>query len=184
MTERELRAVETGSGVAGSDAALTPKDRLVTLEKTFERLLEWIAGIDRRIGFVFAVDVAMLGALATLSPSSFEGWTSGQSAWAAIAVLCLSGSLVSLVTAVFPRLDGPKQSLLFFGGIVGCEVERFKICMKELSFEQYFEDLSTQCYRNAEIAEKKYRWLQRAMLGTCAAVPAWLIGLFLLYQPG
>lgn len=161
--------------------AMNEDQTIKTLETTLARLLTWISAAEARISLVLGLDTAMMGALAVFAPSP-KLWTVAASSFGAIAVASLALSLICLAFATFPRTDGPKRSLIYFGGIVSRDSDQFLSEMRALSVGQYIEDLSRQCYRNAEIATTKFSWVKRAQIALFLAIAPWGIALFLLYQ--
>lgn len=90
----------------------TAKERLLTAQWMLERQLHWISAADMKVGVVVAIDTAMLGGLAAAFASTQErtGWAIA----ACILALGLAGvGLFCAALAVFPRLDGPPDSMLF-----------------------------------------------------------------------
>ena len=93
-------------------------DQIEFLEVNLTRQLAWIAAADSKSTFIFAIDTAMLGVLAAVSPKSASGWAVAPSVFGAFAAVLVLASLLFLSFASFPRTKGPKSSLVFFGGIV------------------------------------------------------------------
>lgn len=153
------------------------------LEKTLDRLLFWIAAADSKIAPVLAIDTAMLGVLAAIAPK-LGAWTLLAVISTALALLFLLTSLGLLFFASFPRTRGPKGSLVFFGGITERERSVFVGEITDLHFSRYCEDLATQCYRNAEIAGLKFRYVRLAMTALLAAIVPWLLTVYVLYRMG
>jgi hypothetical protein len=52
----------------------------------------------------------------------------------------------------------------------------------DLTIDAYLEDLTVQCHRNAEIATRKFVWIQRALLCLYLSVVPWALALWLLYK--
>lgn len=148
------------------------------LEKTLDRLLQWIRAADAKANFILALDTAMLGVLAALAtkPLTCPAWyvCPGLAAFGLLVSMCM------LAVAAFPRTTGPPGSLIYFGGIVSHERKTYVAKLRELSPEDYSEDLAQQCYRNAEIAEAKFKWIQRSMIALFSSVLPWLLALYCL----
>lgn len=155
-------------------------NKIKYLENSLGRLLHWIAAADAKIAPILAIDTAMIGFLAALSSKSIE-WTPIRCISASTAAFFLVGSLAMLFFAAFPRTTGPKGSLLFFGGITGYGLSAYKSKVQELKIDQYFEDLAAQCYRNAEIANAKFKWLRLSMRALFVAAPFWIVAVYALY---
>jgi len=154
------------------------------LEVNLARQISWIGVADSKISFVFAVSTAMLGVLAAVSPKAVEGWAVAPAIFAAFATVFGLASLLLLSLASFPRTKGPKNSLIYFGGIAQRDAEQFKQAASQMSTESYIDDLSAQCHRNAEIAERKFVWVQRALIVLYLAVAPWCLAVYLLYNSG
>ena len=156
-------------------------DRVTFLEASLARQLGWIAAADSKASFVFAIDTAMLGVLAAVSPKTGSAWAVAPAIFAAFAVAFGLATLSFLCFASFPRTKGPKYSLIYFGGIAQRDAEQFRDAVSELSFESYTQDLSAQCHRNAEIASRKFTWVQRALVSLYLSVLPWGTAILLLY---
>ena len=156
-------------------------DRVAFLEANLTRQLHWTSAADSKVAFGFTVNTAMLGLLAAVAPSTSAGWTTAPAVCASFAVAFGITGLLFLSFASFPRTEGPRGSLLFFGGIAQRDSEQFKSAVLSLSQEAYIDDLSVQCHRNAEIAARKFAWVQRALICLYLSVIPWGLSLWLLY---
>lgn len=154
------------------------------LEINLSRQITWIGVADSKISFVFAVNTAMLGVLAAVSPRATGDWTIAPAIFAAFACAFGLSSLIFLSLASFPRTKGPKNSLIYFGGITQRDLDQFRQAASQMSSESYIDDLCAQCHRNAEIAERKFVWVQRALVALYLSVAPWCLAVFLLYNAG
>ena len=104
-------------------------ERLNHARWTLERQLTWIAAADAKVGVVVTLHVAMLGGLGAAYTAAVakSSWVNGMAA--AYAILALL-SLICAAMALWPRTDGPKNSMIYFGCVVKgrCEdyVDEFK----------------------------------------------------------
>lgn len=155
--------------------------RIALLEGSLARQLGWIAAADAKTGFVFAVATAMLGLLASAAPK-YGDWTVLGVTLTAIAATLLLASLACVTAAVFPRTDGPKLSLIFFGGIAERDVDQFRSDAQNASEETYEEDLVQQCHINAQIATVKYHWVKWASILLAVSVVPWLAAAYILLR--
>jgi len=153
------------------------------LHKTLDRMLYWIAAADNKVPPILAIDTTMLGILAAIAPKPRD-WGPETVALAVVVLLLLSSSLFFLFCASFPRTDGPKGSLVFFGGITDRKESVFISDISSVSILDYCNDLATQCYRNAEIAGLKYRYVRLAMTTLLLAIVPWMLAVYLLYSVG
>lgn len=154
------------------------------LESNLARQLAWINAADSKISFVFAIDTAMLGLLAAISPAKVGDWTVVPAVLAAVAAVLVLISLILLSLASFPRTKGPKSSVVYFGSISQMDVDQFKESVFEMSIESYVDDLCAQCHRNAKISQRKYSWVQRASVALYLSVVPWSLSIYMLYMIG
>jgi len=157
------------------------KAQLDLLDRILGRNLNWVASADAKVTPMLAINTAMLGVIAALVPKATD-WTVLSGIATAIATLSLFGGVVFLVLATFPRLNGPRSSLLFFGGIASYEEEQYLEKILQGITPDLLKDYARQCHRNAEIAQQKYRFIKYAMVCTFFSVPAWVLSVALLYQ--
>jgi len=157
-------------------------EQIRLLETSLDRQFHWISGADVKAGFAFTLDTAMLGLLAAIAPRTTANWAIAPAIFTAFAVFFELVALAFLAVASFPRTGGPRGSLIFCGGIAQKTVEQFRDAMKGLSATAYIEDLASQVYRNAEIAARKFTWIQRALSCLFISVVPWGIALWLLYD--
>lgn len=163
------------------EVRLDSDKKLAVMETTLARLLSWIGAADSKTGMVLAIDTAMLGTLAALAPR-YSDWTACPAAASATAGALLGMSILMLSLASFPRMEGPRGSLIFFGEIGKAECDVFVRAIHARSADEYLADLATQCHRNAQIACQKYAWVRRALLALYLSLPPWLIAISLLYK--
>lgn len=155
--------------------------RIAWVESELSRLLEWVRAAESRLTLVLTLTTAMLGALAVLAPSAYN-WTVVTAIIASLAAFLLVLSIVFAACAFFPRTTGPKGSLIYFGGITERSLKQYENEIKLMTVESYMKDLIRQCYRNAQIAERKYIWIQRSMACLFLAAFPWIAALFTLYS--
>jgi hypothetical protein len=155
--------------------------RLNLLLGVLERNLMWVAAADSKVGPVLALDTAMLGVLAALAPSP-SSWDIVQAGTGGVAVVLLLASTACVAFAVFPRLEGPKGSRIFFGGIAAQGRADYVKSMLAAQPGELLEDIAHQCHRNAEIARSKYYNLRWSMILLFASILPWLIAVALLYN--
>ena len=161
---------------------MNDNERIGFLEGNLARQLSWIGAADSKTAFAFAVNTAMLGLLAAVSPKVVNGWMLAPAIFAAFAAALSLASLLFLSLASFPRTKGPKRSLLFFGSIAQRDVGQFTEAACQISAEAYVDDLCMQCHRNAEIADRKFTWVQRAFVALYLSVVPWCLAVYLLYN--
>jgi hypothetical protein len=156
------------------------RETIRVLETNLERLLGWISAADARFNTVLAIDTALLGVIAAITPP-YAGWTIPSAIFSTIAALLLGASVLFLAFAMYPRTSGPRGSLVYFGGIAALEADEYLRRVRGSETNNYLEDLAVQCHRNAEIADKKFRWIKRAMTALLLSLLPWALAVYLLY---
>lgn len=148
-------------------------DQLAIASATLERNLGWVRAADAKVPPVFAVDAAMLGVLGLRLPSLETMSPLVVILWG-LSVAALLGSMLCLGLVVFPRLSGPKDSIIFFGTAARMEEATYIQRLTSQATDNLLNDISRQAFRNAEIAAAKYSHLRLAMIGMFAGLPLWL----------
>ncbi|MGH7381286.1 MAG: Pycsar system effector family protein [Candidatus Methylomirabilales bacterium] len=156
------------------------QETIRVLEANLSRLLGWIVAAESRLSTVLAIDTAMLGVLAAMTPSP-AAWNVAPAIFASLSALLLGASLLFLSFASFPRTSGPGGSLVYFGGIATHEPDQYQRLVSEMTANQYIQDLAHQCHRNAEIADKKFKWIKWAMASLLLSLIPWALSVYLLY---
>lgn len=154
---------------------------ILRTETELDRLLGWVRAAETRLALVLPLSTAMLGALAVLAPPMSK-WTVLGGIAGAFATVLLFLSIVFAACASFPRTSGPKGSLVYFGGIVSRDLSQYREAVSSATPQTYLDDLLTQCHRNAQIAERKYAWVQRSMACLLISALPWSFSLFILYS--
>ena len=149
-------------------------------EKILALQLDWVRAADSKVPPLFAIDIAMLGFLAALI-KLIPAWTISAAVVCSIAAIPLFLSLIFLAFAMFPRLDGPKESNVFFGGIAKQSEKRFKENFLSAADSEIQDDLLSQAHRNAEIAAKNYSNIKLAFIFTFSSILPWVFSVYLLY---
>jgi hypothetical protein len=145
-----------------------------------ERQLAWIAAADSKLAVVGTLPLAMLGlSLVNLRPQL------AKISWIDLPLLgstiLLSISLICVVAALIPRLNGPEQSNIYFGKISEQGGEAFKSSVLSESIEDFQRDLVDQIFINAKIAHVKHKNVSRAIVYLVFAGPLWLLSIALGY---
>ena len=142
--------------------------------------LEWVRAADAKVTALFAVNTAMLGIITALA-KSHKVWAISEAVFVALSSIPLLVSVVSLAFVLFPRLDGPRGSSIFFGGIAAQDQERYVENMVNNDSESLNRDFAYQIHRNAEIALAKYKFVKYAFVATFTSLPFWLAAIYDLY---
>ena len=118
-------------------------ERLNHARWTLERQLAWIAAADAKVGVVVTLHVAMLGGLgaAYTAVAAKSSWVNGMAtAYAILASL----SLICAAMALWPRSDGPKNSMIYFGCVVKERCEDYIDDFKKKGDDLFLADLAEQ----------------------------------------
>ena len=149
-------------------------------EKILSLQLEWVRTADSKVAPLFAINIAMLGFLAALI-KSLPAWTISPAIFSSITVILLVVSMLFLALTMFPRLIGPKDSSIFFGGISKQSEDKYLSEMSSMTDDEFQKDILRQVYRNAEIANSKYANLRLAFIFTFVSIIPWLGSVYALY---
>lgn len=150
------------------------------LQYVLDKQLAWISAADARLRFLVPVSTAMLGALVVYVPEEMD-WCSWNGLFVGCAVFLLLASIFFAACATFPRTSGSHGSMIFFGGIVSKGSVGYKKAVTSMQEESYVDDLAEQCYVNAVIASKKFKWIRFGMGSLFAAMVPWVCSIYLAY---
>jgi hypothetical protein len=154
--------------------------RTQLLESALDRILRLISAADSRIAPLMTIDLAMLGFIAALLPTSPK-FSALLTFFALASIVFLGLSLWWIFHTAFPRIEGPGGSIIFFGAIVKHSAEKYRELTLALSGSGYFDDLVYQCHRNSQIAHEKFKAVRNAMKFLGWAVVPWVAAIVLYY---
>ena len=160
---------------------MTSERRIQILEVDLARHISWIAAADAKTAFLLTLATAMLALEAAVAPA-YGKWTRFGAVSGGVAAACLFGSVGCLAATIFPRTEGPKRSLIFFGDVACMKLDDYRSRTSALSDEGRLEDLIEQCHINALIAGKKYTWIRRSALMLYAALLPWVVATLILFS--
>ncbi len=156
------------------------KEEIEIKNKLLAMQLTWIETADKKVAPLFAINAAMLSLLIALA-KGIPVWTIIAAIPSVIVAILLLLSIFFLALAMFPRLEGPKESNIFFGGIVKQAKDNYISKMLSIDGAEYQNDILNQVYRNAEIANSKYKYIKWAFIYTFVSTPPWLVAIYVLY---
>lgn len=154
-------------------------DKVDYLEKEHQRLLNWIQAADSRIAIILPLGLAMLGTLAAVAKET-HSWDNLQLLAAGASFILLSASLTFLAVAAFPRTDGAKSSIVFFGGINSLGLKGYQAELRSSTEDSYIRDLTRECFANARIASIKFKFVRLSLIMLFSAALPWMLAIFLL----
>lgn len=156
-------------------------DKYQFLNDNLDRQLLWIARADSRLKFIVPMCLAMFGTLAAKSPE-LGCWEVKQAIPSFFAVLFLTLSLLFCFLATFPQTKGKKPSQIYFGGIIKTPLNDFPTKISETDEQDILTDLAFQCHINADIADKKFKWIQKAQFVLFIASLFWTCAIYFLWS--
>jgi hypothetical protein len=149
----------------------------VHAERDLDKLLDWIGKYDNRAAILFTLDTAMVGTLALrLNSSKFTAYN----LLPIVASILLGISVIGIAITIFPRLNGPKDSLIYFGSIAKMKKTEFKDSFVNMTKTRYLDDLLAQCHINAKILDRKFKVFRISLAISMVAVIFWSLSLYLL----
>lgn len=180
--------------------------RLIEIqEKNFQKQLDWIRQADKKAQILMGTNLAMVGALLSLTtkPTNFSV------AYPIVVILGAifpALSLVSCTSATSPRIGHSmernililgrlrvlwrknevipnteaRRSLIFFGQIRALTLDDYSARVGDQTPEQYLEDLNSQCYVNATIADLKHERIRIASSQILLGFIPWALAIYLL----
>ncbi|UUO22414.1 hypothetical protein FGD67_03710 [Colwellia sp. M166] len=149
-------------------------------EKILQLQLDWVKTADAKVPALFAINISMLGVLSALAKAA-TSWSLVSGIFVVICASLLIYSIGNMAFTMFPSLLGPNTSNLYFGGIAKQSNEDFHEKIKQLSDDEYLDDLINQAYRNAEIAKSKYGYIKKSSVYLLLSFPIWLLSIYLIY---
>lgn len=156
-------------------------NRLNVAQWVLERNLAWISAAEVKVGVIVVIDTAMFAGLgAALIAADAAARTNCAYLLIGGTTAALASSIICAAMAMLPRLNGPANSLVYFGRIGELDeadyVERFK----KATNEQLLEDWSSQIHINAQIACKKFRWTHTSIVWAFWSMVPWFLAIFVL----
>jgi hypothetical protein len=170
------------------DSPANIRERLATAQWVLERQLAWIAAVEVKVGVIITLNLAMLGGLAALGVFNSTAITTTCIHALIIIGMAMFSALFGVVGLIFaimavrPQINGPKESLFFFGTISAQDIACYCARFKQATDEQLLEDWTAQIHRNAEIAKDKYAWVGKSMVLSFLAAFFWIIAVNLFIK--
>jgi hypothetical protein len=156
-------------------------ERVQVAQWILDKQLAWITAADAKVVAIVALDTALFAALATAyaSAKSPVSWASLMSLTAGVLLVI---SLACAAMSLFPRVDGPKESLVFFGQVSTKTHSDYVSALTAASLDGLHVDIAAQIHRNAEIARLKHGWVRKSMGWSFLAALPWAAAIYLLVQ--
>ncbi|MCB4811712.1 DUF5706 domain-containing protein [Methylovorus menthalis] len=140
---------------------------------TLERNLAWIAAAEIKVGYIVAINTALISALASI----YTNDSSNHGAWAilfvSIAIFIHLLSIIYSSVAVLPKTDGP-ESNIFFGKISNISRATYENKMANITDDMLITDCIHQIHRNSEISRDKFKAVRISMALGFLALPFWV----------
>lgn len=159
------------------------KERLDAAKWVFERTIGWIGTADVKIGAAIAIDTAMLGGLAAAFAGSDYHL---RTAWIYFFVCTSAAGMIFALFcagfALFPRMDGPPKSMIFFGKVIEMDESTYVDRFLTLTNKDFLADLSAQIHRNSQIACDKHRWVRKSLIWSFFSAALMVVAIALLVK--
>jgi hypothetical protein len=164
----------------GDCAMNAEQEKLELIDGILSKNLSWIAAADSKGTHLFAIDSAMLALMLAIATKA-----SVLTPWALVfsfsATVPLFLSVVLIVLATFPRIKGPKDSLIYFGGIASYDENHYVEEILKITYDGLLEEIARQCHRNANVAKEKYVFVRRSATATFISFPFWLLAMWQMF---
>lgn len=150
-------------------------DKLFDLApKQLDRVLSFFSRVEAKASFVFAINSALLGALAVhVDRADFNDWRRYSSL--ALTALALAVSYYYVYKCSFPNLSGGHLSLVYFKEIGRLREQTYIQKFREMSEDAYVDDILGQTWRNSEILTEKFRTIKIAFILTGVSLLPWTV---------
>lgn len=153
-------------------------DRRAVLLAQLDRTSGFIPRAEAKVTALTPIAIAMLGVVAVKVP--MDDPCSWRAVNAALAAACLVVCLYRIYRTVFPALDAPRASLIYFGTVVRQDEASYLAAMKTVTDDELINDAASQIWRNAEIVTAKFKHARAAYHWLALALPPWLLFLVLV----
>lgn len=158
------------------------KDRLPIAQWILERNLAWVAAAEVKVAVIVTIDMALLGSIgaAYSAASTAARVACADLFWTIFAATLVAAGIFCAAMAVLPRLNGPPESLVFFGSIQSLPHSEYLKRFKNAPESQFLDDWVAQIHRNAQIANEKFSWVRRSMWLSFISIVPWAIAIRML----
>lgn len=156
-------------------------ERVQVAQWILDKQLAWITAADAKVAVIVALDTAVFAALAA-------AYASAKSPVACASLMSLATGILLVIAlacaamSLFPRIDGPKESLVFFGPVATVAHADYIVALAAASLDKLHADIAAQIHRNAEIAKLKHGWVRKSMGWSFLAALPWATAVYLLVQ--
>ena len=158
---------------------VSEEDQLGLAQANLDRLLEWGSRFDAKATAVLAVNLSMLGFLASILPA-FSSWNAHFAASLLATAGLLGASLIVLYVASYPKTEAPSTSLHYFGTIATLEQMDYASRFVNRTRKEHLDDILLQCHRNAFVIDRKFRLLKQSFLLLLVGCMPWLFAIILM----
>lgn len=154
-------------------------DKVAVYEKNLARIHEWIRAADQKLSIFVALQAALILAVTPLFLTELAEKQSTLG-WQIVTVIVVAyiffgcglvACLISLYSNLKVKQKGKKESitedqlsLTFFNHISNMTSESYKKRMRGMNKKTYEEELLSQVYVSANIATKKHRFFNAALI--------------------
>lgn len=161
-----------------SDDARKVATTIERAETNLARLLDWVGRADAKAPPVIGAATAMLGVIGSLAASSPP-----VGCFHVLALFLSIGALGVAVLfgfmTIYPQLEGPKRSYLYFRTIARTSKPDFVEAWRSMDDEKYLADLLEQCHQNSLVVDAKFQHLRRAYVAFGVSILPWVATIYL-----
>lgn len=148
-----------------------------------DRTMEFFSRVDGKASVLLAVNTSMLALLATwVTPVSSLETT--EVVAAAVSALLIAASLWHVYREGFPALEGGEESHLYFRQIASRTEAKYAASWRQMTDQQYLDDLLGQIWRNSVILKQKFDHVRWALRLLALSLLPWCVALALLSRAG
>ena len=156
-------------------------ERLRSHYESLVRVIGFTRTADNKAAPVLALQVALLGALATRSETLYAIIANGPWNAERVITIVLAAVYGLLLTAVIglaslvyvPMNARTDRSLIFFEDIAAIEFEAFESAAQDMTLDLIERQLLDQIYRVSVVASIKMRRVRYAIILSLPTIPAW-----------
>ena len=147
-------------------------NKIQRAEENYKRQLEWITKTDTRCNIVIAILVGMVGFLANIINGSIL-WSWYIISTFIVFSISAVATIFVIILSQYPKIESPNMSLIYFNTIASLKNPDFVNGFKNLTDEEYLEDLLFQTHINANIVSRKINLIGISIKILCVSISFW-----------
>ena len=153
------------------------EEKIGLLTDIFSSNQETLKMADTKSSFILGISGVMLSFIVPINKTGFSSY---KLYCLDFAVLCLFAATISQLLTIFPRINNSNsKNILFYKGILQCELEEYKKNIKKMDSQKVIDDYIASIYNLAIIQKKKFRWLNWGIIFLIVSIIAISLSFFL-----